>query len=66
MISKKPFWFTSEFLTLVKNPTAAEQEQFCSRVKKSVSDFEDVFYFGEKTAVGVQGVSPCEMHFWGA
>ena len=48
MISKKPFRFTSEFLTLVKNPTAAECEQFCSRVKKSVSDFEDFFLLRRK------------------
>ncbi|MCM1277318.1 MAG: hypothetical protein NC299_18495 [Lachnospiraceae bacterium] len=37
---------------------------FCSRPQKSVSDFGTVFAFGEKTAVGVQGFFPCEMHFW--
>ncbi len=43
---------------------AAKREQFCSDAQKSVSDFEGVFGSEPKTAVGVQGVSPCEMCFW--
>ena len=41
-----------------------KREQFCSNAQKSVSDFERVFCVLQKKAVGVQGVSPCEMCFW--
>lgn len=50
-------------LTRKKEPSR-KRGSFALRAQKSVSDFEDVFDFGAKTAVGVQGASPCEMHFW--
>lgn len=58
------FIFSREVFHFRKKSAAAEREQFCSRTQKSVSDFESVFCVSQKKAVGVQGVSPCEMCFW--
>lgn len=64
MRSKKPFWFSSEFFTPVKNQPPRSWSSFAPALKNLFRILRTVFASERKQRSGFKGLSPCEMYFW--
>jgi|InofroStandDraft_1065614.scaffolds.fasta_scaffold01161_3 hypothetical protein len=64
MISKKPFRYSSEFFTPVKNQPPRNESSFAPAFKNPFRILRTVFASEQKQRSGFKGQSPCEMYFW--